>query len=258
MIPLKDDVPCKRKPIVNYIMIGICSLVFALQVGTGAGNSYIVERMGMVPARIASLPDEPVLVPSRVVVGTPFGVQVVDGVRALESAAVPEWFTLVTCVFLHGGWLHFLGNMWFLFIFGDNVEDRLGHATFAALYLGTGIIAGLAHLVVNFDSTMPTIGASGAIAGVMGAYLWMFPRARVLTVIPLLFFWPIVVIPAPLFLIFWFGMQFWSGTLSVNSQDAAGVAWWAHIGGFLAGLACAAALGRTPPTEETDLVRSGE
>jgi len=255
MIPLRDDVPCKRRPIVNYIMIGTCSLVFALQVWTGAGNSYMVERLGMVPARIASLPDEPVLIPTRVAVATPFGVQVMDGVRALEPAAVPEWLTLLTCVFLHGGWLHFLGNMWFLFIFGDNVEDRLGHATFAALYLGTGIIAGLAHLVVNFDSTAPTIGASGAIAGVMGAYLWMFPRARVLTVIPLLFFWPIVVIPAPLFLIFWFGMQFWSGTLSVTSQDAAGVAWWAHIGGFLAGLACAAALGRTPPTEAESTVK---
>ena len=250
MIPIKDDVVCKRTPFVNYLFMALCTAMFALQVSTGAGNSYVVERMGMVPARIAAEPGEPVLVPTQVAVQTRLGIEVVEALRPLEPAAVPEWLTLLTCVFLHGGWLHFLGNMWFLWIFGDNVEDRLGHATFAALYLGTGIVAGLAHLVVNFASPIPTIGASGAIAGVMGAYLWMFPRAQVLTVVPLLFFWPLLILPAPIFLGIWFLMQFWSGALSVTSEAAAGVAWWAHIGGFVAGLACAAALG--PASDETD------
>jgi membrane associated rhomboid family serine protease len=260
VIPIRDDIAQERAPIVCYMMMALCSIMFALQLWSGQGNGYVVERMGMVPSRISALPGEPVLVPSRVAVETPFGTRIVDGVRPLEPAAVPEWLTLLTCVFLHGGWLHFLGNMWFLYVFGSSVEARLGHATFAALYLGTGIVAGLAHFVVNFDSTAPTIGASGAIAGVMGAYLWMFPRAKVLTVIPLVFLWPAFVLPAPMFLTLWFVLQFWNGTVSVNSSQAAGVAWWAHIGGFIAGLACAAALGGTlgvaeshPGAEEASL-----
>ena len=250
MIPLKDDLNCQRVPLVNYTLITLCSVMFALQLWTGTGNDYLVERLGMVPARISATPEEPVLVPARMVVETPFGPQLVNGVRAIESAAVPEWLTLVTCIFLHGGWLHFLGNMWFLLIFGNKVEDRLGHATYAALYVGTGIVAGLSHLVVNFDSIAPTIGASGAIAGVMGAYLWMFPRARVMTLIPLIFLWPVVVLPAPLFLSIWFVLQFWSGAFSITSPEVAGVAWWAHIGGFMAGLACGAALGHEQPKVE--------
>jgi membrane associated rhomboid family serine protease len=250
MIPIKDDVVCKRTPFVNYLFMILCTAVFALQVSTGAGNSHVVERMGMVPARIAAEPGEEILVPTRVAIQTPFGIRVVEAERPLVPAAVPEWLTLVTCIFLHGGWLHFLGNMWFLWIFGDNVEDRLGHATFAVLYLGTGVVAGLAHMVFNFSSPIPTIGASGAIAGVMGAYLWMFPRAQVLTIIPLLFFWPLLILPAPIFLGIWFIMQFWSGALAVTSEATAGVAWWAHIGGFVAGLACAAALGVEPPAAE--------
>ncbi len=247
MIPLKDDVPSRRLPVVNYLLIAFCSAMFALQIWTGSANDYVVERMGMVPARVAAPTGEPTLVPAEVLVETPFGPQIVMGVRALEPAAVPEWLTLVTCIFLHGGWLHFLGNMWFLLLFGNKVEDRLGHATYAALYLGTGLVASLTHCVVNFDSTAPTIGASGAIAGVMGAYLWMFPRAQVVTLIPLVFFWPVIVLPAPVFLSIWFVLQFWSGAFAVTSAEVDGVAWWAHIGGFMAGLACGAALGAAPP-----------
>lgn len=252
MIPLRDDVECQITPIVNYAMMAVCSLMFALQVWAGPANNYVVERMGMVPARLTAPPDEPVFVPAKLIVDTPMGPRAVDGFRPLADAAVPEWLTLVTCVFLHGGWLHFLGNMWFLFIFGDNVEERIGHVAYAALYIGTGLIAGLCHLIVNFDSVAPTIGASGAIAGVMGAYLWMFPRAKVLTVIPLVFLWPLVVLPAPIFLTVWFAMQFWSGAFSVANQDVSGVAWWAHIGGFVAGLACAAGLGREQTPADAD------
>lgn len=246
MIPLKDDVPCKQTPYVNYLMMSICTLVFGLQVWAGGANQELVERMGMVPARVMAEPGEAIFIPAEVLVQSPFGLQVMEGERALNPALVPEWLTLVTCVFLHGGWLHFLGNMWFLVIFGDNVEDRLGHAVFAALYVGTGIVASLFHLVFNLDSTIPTIGASGAIAGVMGAYLYMFPYSRVVTIVPLIFLWPVVVLPAPIFLVIWFVLQFWNGAFATISGDVSGVAWWAHIGGFVAGLASAAAIGGPP------------
>ncbi len=247
MIPIRDDIDSQRFPMVNYTMMALCALMFSVQLWSGAGNRTIVERMGMVPARISALPGEPILVPAQIAVETPLGIQIVEGVRPLEPALLPEWMTLLTSIFLHGGWLHFLGNMWFLYVFGISVEDRLGHATFAALYLGTGLVAGLAHFVVSFDSVAPTIGASGSIAGIMGAYMWMFPRAKVLTLIPLILLWPVVVLPAPLFLGIWFAIQFWSGTLAIQDGAGAGVAWWAHIGGFMAGLACAAALGRGTP-----------
>lgn len=241
MIPLRDDVKAERTPWVNYLLIILCSVMFALQIWVGAADSTVVERLGMVPARLTTVDDEPIMVPQAVLVETPLGLQVVQGARPLAPAAVPEWLTLITCVFLHGGWLHFLGNMWFLFIFGDNVEDRLGHLGYLAMYLGTGVAAGLCHLAFNIDSPVPTIGASGAIAGVMGAYLWMVPHSRVVTVVPLLFLWPIVELPAWVFLSIWFVLQFWSGTLAVTGPQASGVAWWAHIGGFVAGLAVAAA-----------------
>ncbi len=247
MIPLHDDVQSHRTPLVNYSMIGLCTLMFGLQLSAGPGNGSIVEKMGMVPARLTAPVGEQVLVPDQMLIETPFGQQLIDGFRPLDAAVVPEWLTLITCVFLHGGWLHFLGNMWFLWVFGDNVESRLGHVAYAALYLGTGIVAGLCHLIVNFDSTAPTIGASGAIAGVMGAYLFMFPGSRVMTIIPMLFLWPLIELPAPIFLGMWFLIQFWNGASGVLGQEAAGVAWWAHIGGFMAGLACAAAVGRPRP-----------
>ncbi len=244
MIPLHDDVRSQRTPLVNYCMIGLCTLMFAMQLSSGPGNGSIVERMGMVPARLTAPEGEQVLVPDQMLVDTPLGPQLIEGYRPLDTAVVPEWLTLITCIFLHGGWLHFLGNMWFLWVFGDNVEDRLGHVAYAALYLGTGLIAGLCHLIVNFDSTAPTIGASGAIAGVMGAYLVMFPRARVVTMIPMIFLWPVIELPGPVFLGIWFLLQFWNGASGILGDAATGVAWWAHIGGFMAGLACGAAVGR--------------
>ncbi|MCA9194307.1 MAG: rhomboid family intramembrane serine protease [Planctomycetales bacterium] len=251
MIPLYDDVPCGTKPYINFVLISLSSLMFALQLWANSGNEHVVERLGMVPARFATEEGEQILIPAKVLVQTPFGIRQLETVRALEPAIVPEWATLLTCVFLHGGWLHFLGNMWFLWIFGDNVEDRIGHVAYLVLYLGTGVVASMSHLIVNFDSVMPTIGASGAIAGVMGAYFWLYPRAKVLTMIPLVIFWPVVVLPAQLFLAIWFLMQFWSGTFAVTQGDVSGVAWWAHIGGFMAGLSCGAALGHTNSVPES-------
>ncbi len=144
---------------------------------------------------------------------------------------MPPLLTILTCIFLHGGWMHFLGNMWFLYIFGDNVEDRFGHGGFLAFYLGCGVAASVAHLLTNPTSGVPTVGASGAIAGVMGAYFFLYPRAVVLTLIPIFVFLHLIVVPAWVFLGVWFLIQLFKGTVSVG----AGVAWWAHIGGFAVG-----------------------
>jgi membrane associated rhomboid family serine protease len=140
-------------------------------------------------------------------------------------------------MFLHGGWLHFLGNMLYLWIFGDNVEDRLGHARYTVFYLLCGTVAALAQVWTRPDSMIPTIGASGAIAGVMGAYFVLFPHSRVLTLIPLLVFWELLEIPAIFFLGIWFVMQLFSGVGSLAAAgDTGGVAFWAHVAGFVAGL----------------------
>ena len=141
-------------------------------------------------------------------------------------------------MFLHGGWMHLIGNMWFLWIFGDNVEDVMGHGKFLLFYLLCGVAAGLTHVVLNPDSHIPTIGASGAIAGVMGAYLVKFPHARILTLVPIFFFLTTFELPAAFVLLYWFVIQFFSGVGSVaySSSSQGGTAWFAHVGGFLAGI----------------------
>ena len=146
--------------------------------------------------------------------------------------------SIVTSMFLHGGWLHVLGNMWFLFIYGRNVEDIMGSAKFFFFYMICGIIAAVVHVFFNPFSRVPTVGASGAIAGVMGAYLVKFPRARILTLVPIFFFLTTLEIPAALLLLFWFGLQFFSGVGSIGYSQIStgGIAWFAHIGGFLAGM----------------------
>jgi membrane associated rhomboid family serine protease len=143
---------------------------------------------------------------------------------------------IFTSMFLHGGWIHLIGNMWVLWIFGDNVEDRLGHVGFMLLYLASGVAAALLHIFTNAGSHVPTIGASGAIAGVMGAYFRFYPSARVETLIPPFFFGPTFVLPAVLFLGWWFLLQFFNGALSLGARSG-GVAWWAHVGGFVFGFA---------------------
>jgi membrane associated rhomboid family serine protease len=146
--------------------------------------------------------------------------------------------TLVSSMFLHGGWSHFIGNMWYLWIFGDNVEDRMGHARFVAFYLLCGMVAALGHVAMDPSSTLPTIGASGAIAGVMGAYFVLYPHSRVLTLIPLIIYFEIVELPAVLLLGFWFVMQlFNAGAIAVTASTAGGgIAFAAHVAGFVAGL----------------------
>ena len=245
MIPLRDEVRSSTVPVVNYGIIALCTVTFLAQVGGSMGRDEeaggrsaadsILERYGMIPARVLD-PERPVLVVERVEVRTPLGWLPMERSRPAEPPPFAPWLTLLTCIFLHGGWLHFLGNMWFLHIFGDNVEDRLGHLGYVLFYLGCGVAASAAHLFTNPGSTVPTIGASGAIAGVMGGYMLLYPHARVLTLVPIFFFIEIMVLPAYVFLGIWFLLQFFQGTLSISSTEASGVAWWAHIGGFAAGL----------------------
>ncbi len=237
MIPLKDDVPSRSTPFVNYAVIAICAVVFFAQLGEDPSGASLVERYGMIPARVLDS-ERPIEIRDVVAVPTRFGVQLREVSRPAAPPAVPGWLTLLTCIFLHGGWMHFLGNMWFLWIFGDNVEDRFGHVGYVVFYVGCGLLASLTHLVTGPGSEVPTIGASGAIAGVMGAYFLLYPRATVLTLVPIFVIIQILVIPAPIFLGIWFLMQLFQGTFSLGAESG-GVAWWAHIGGFAAGFGAA-------------------
>lgn len=249
MIPLKDNIPSRTVPLVNYAIIALTALAFLAQLReAGDPNPQLVERYGMIPRRVLQ-PDAEIMV--REVV------QLHGQLALVQREAAPPpfnpWLTLVTCIFFHGGWMHFLGNMWFLFIFGDNVEDRVGHVGYVLFYLFCGTAASAAHLISSPGSEIPTIGASGAIAGVMGAYFLLYPRAMVLSVVPLFFFLQMIVLPAPVFLGIWFVIQFFQGAASITATQSGGVAWWAHVGGFAVGYLIASLLkftGETSPPVE--------
>lgn len=233
MFPLKDDIPAQRTPLVNFVFIGLCAAVFAYQFSLGSKDEDFVTAYGMIPARLtegnrAMVVERPQMIEQR------GQYQVVNERVELPPAPISPWATLLTCMFLHGGLLHVAGNLWFLWIFGDNVEDRFGPVRYAILYLGSGLAAGLLHVAFDPRSTIPTVGASGAIAGVMGSYFVLYPRARVLTAIPIFIFIQFIVVPAPLFLGIWFLFQLVAGLLSDPSTG--GVAWWAHVGGFAFGI----------------------
>ncbi len=230
MIPLRDDNPTTRTPVVTLAVIAACSAVFLWQ---GAGTSALDEvtaRLAMVPARVSGEED----VVLRLSHGASRNIAV-----ELPPAWVPEWLTMLTCTFLHGSWLHLLGNLWILWIFGDNVEERFGRLRYLAFYLGCGVLASVTHYFSEPHSPVPTVGASGAIAGVMGAYLLLYPHARVLTLIPLGILLHTAVVPAWVFLGLWFALQLLQGLVTLGGEAVGGVAWWAHIGGFVAGLAFA-------------------
>ncbi len=211
MIPLRDTVQSKTYPIIRNVIIGINVLVFLWQLGQGPYLESVLNLYGIVPIRYSN--------------------QSLSG----DYTFLQQVFPFFSYMFLHGGFFHLLGNMWFLYIFGDNVEDRLGPSRFLAFYILSGIAAVLIHLATNWQSRLPTIGASGAIAGVMGAYFLLFPRARVLTMVPIFFFPLLFELPAVFFLGYWVLIQFLYATVSYG--QAGGVAWWAHIGGFIFGLA---------------------
>ncbi|MEW5801844.1 MAG: rhomboid family intramembrane serine protease [bacterium] len=214
MIPLKDDVPSTSFPAVTVAVIGLNCLVFISQMLFGAeGGRRIVSTFGIIPYELSHFTDLPPYTP------------------------IPLPFTLITSMFLHGGLAHLVGNMLYLWIFGDNVEDSMGHVRFAVFYLLCGLAAAFTQIIVAPSSTIPMIGASGAISGVLGAYLLLYPRAKVLTLIFLGFFIETVRIPASLLLSLWIIIQVLSGASSLVAHSlSGGVAWFAHIGGFLMGI----------------------
>ena len=210
MIPIRDTIRSQTYPIVNSVIIGVNVLVFLVQPSQGQGLQEFFHIYGLVPARYA-----------------------IPQISAYFTTS-QQIISFLTFMFLHGGFLHLLGNMWFLYIFGDNVEDKLGHLRYLAFYLLCGLASGLSHLALNWHSEIPTIGASGAIAGVMGAYFILYPHAKVLTLVPIFFFVQFLEVPAFLFLGIWVLFQFLSAAGA--SPQMGGIAWWAHIGGFLFGI----------------------
>ncbi len=215
MFPLRDNIPSARPPYVNYLLIAVSVLAFFWEMSLGPHLEQVVEVLGFIPARFLSL-------------------------LFRGSASWPEILApLVTSLFLHGGWLHLIGNMWFLYVFGDNVEDILGHGRYLGFYLACGVAANLIYLAFSPRAPVPLVGASGAIAGVMGAYFYLFPGARILTLFLIIFIPIFIELPAYFFLGFWFLLQFLYGTSTIGAVSqklGGGVAWWAHVGGFLVGI----------------------
>lgn len=209
MIPIRDQIPTRRVPIVNYLLIAANVFVFVLQWMAGQNQEALVYRFALIPANFLT---------------------------NLNLANIGDIFS---GMFMHAGLAHLGGNMLYLWIFGDNVEDSMGSAKYLIFYLAGGVIASLAHIFTNPTSQIPTVGASGAIAAVLGAYLVLYPRSRVLTFIPIGFFMRLTSVPAILVLGLWFVLQLFSGVVSLGAADVGGVAFWAHIGGFLAGVVMA-------------------
>ena len=221
MIPLRDTIPAKNYPVVTHALIGINILIFLVQMSQGAHLDRFLLTYGLVPARYT-----------------------IDEVAA-HFTGFQQLFAFISFMFLHGGFWHLIGNLWFLYIFGDNVEDRLGHLRYIVFYLGCGIASGIAHLLLNRYSTAPTIGASGAIAGIMGAYFLSYPRAKILTLIPILFIPWFIEIPAFYFLAAWLLFQLINAAGIIGGS---GIAWWAHVGGFIFGMLALKTLDYLPKT----------
>jgi membrane associated rhomboid family serine protease len=219
MIPLKNMMGRRSVPVVTILLIAVNVLVFYYQVTlSNAANEALIRTFGLVPLKM-----------KLALAGSHY---------TLVEALLP----LITCMFLHGGFLHILGNMWFLWIFGGAVEDRLGPIQYLLFYFICGIGSGLAQAIFSWGSSLPSIGASGAISGVLGAYVVFFPSSRILTLVPLFVFFFTAQIPAIIFIGLWFLIQFLSGVSALNTPGAAslgGVAWWAHVGGFVLGLVLA-------------------
>ena len=204
MIPLRDVIPSRTFPALVIAIIALNAFAFLFeQTLSDRELALFVRGYGVVPARF-------------------------------------EWISVFTSMFLHGGWMHILGNMLFLWIFGDNVEDRMGHGRFLVFYLLCGTVAALAHVMSEPGSLIPTIGASGAVAGVMGAYFVLYPHSRILTLLPLFIFWQVIEVPALVFLGLWFVLQLFSGVgtmlMATQGAPAGGIAFWAHVAGFVAGV----------------------
>jgi membrane associated rhomboid family serine protease len=219
MLPLRDNIPSRSLPLVNWALIALNALVFIYQTTLKplALNNFI-NTYGVIPAQ-------------------------------LSLAHPSTWIPLCTAIFLHGGWFHLISNMWVLFIFGDNIEDRMGHFRYLGFYVLGGVFANVLQALITPSSLVPAIGASGAIAAVLGGYFFLFPRARVVTLIPIFLYPWIVEISAFIFLGFWFIMQLYSGFQSLSMPEGTsvgGIAWWAHIGGFVFGILAVLIFARRP------------
>ena len=215
MIPIRDTIPHRRAPVMTWAIIAANVVVFLYELTLSPQElEALFYTFGIVPARY-SHPEWAQLV------GLP----------------MDDYWPFLTCMFLHGGWLHIIGNMWSLWIFGDNVEDVMGAWRFLIFYLLTGLAAGLTHYFLNIHSVVPTVGASGAIAGVLGAYFVLFPRSQILVVVPIFFFPFFFQLPAVTYLLFWFLSQILGGAVAgLSSSQVSGIAFWAHVGGFVAGI----------------------
>jgi membrane associated rhomboid family serine protease len=227
VIPYKDENPAELTPIVTVGIIGVNILAWLFVQGAGGNDETLaasVCQLGLIPGELLRT-----VAPGTAV---PLGA----GLHCLVSAE-PHWSTVLTSMFMHGGWIHLLGNMWFLWVFGNNIEDAMGHARFVVFYLVCGVIAALTQMLVAPHSAVPMVGASGAISGVMGAYVLLFPRVRVHTLVWLGFFVTTVTLPAYVMLGYWFVYQLLLGTVGALAQVEGGTAFWAHVGGFLAGMA---------------------
>lgn len=223
MIPLRDSVRPGRTPFVNWALILINLYVFYQEAKLFPDQlNQVFYSFGVIPADVTHL--------------------------AVSGASLgPVVLPFFTAMFLHGGWMHVLGNMLFLFIFGDNVEDRLGHARYLLFYLAVGIVGSVGHVLANPTSTAPVVGASGAVAGILGAYIVSFPGSRVLSLVPIFFFFTIMELPAVIFIALWFIIQLFNGVASLGGV-ANSVAWWAHVGGFIAGAVLIKLLVQKRPT----------
>lgn len=213
MIPIRDRNPSGTFPAVTLSIIVLNALVFLYELSLDRKLDFFLFQYGVVPLKVLSSPDIP------------------------HTTLAETYLPFLTYMFLHGGFIHLIGNMWYLWIFGDNIEDKLGRFRFILFYLACGVGSAFVHVLLNSQSGVPCVGASGAIAGVLGAYMISFPRARVLVVIPLFIIWQLIELPAILVLGFWFLIQFFNGAAAISSiEGGAGIAWWAHIGGFVLGI----------------------
>lgn len=222
MFPLRDENPTELTPVVTVLIIVANVLVWLFVQGAGAGSAFLESLCahGAIPGHITGALGSGEVVPL--------------GPDATCRIGPPGYGTLLTSMFMHGGWMHLIGNMWFLWVFGNNVEDSMGHGRFAFFYVLTGLIAAGAHIAAAPGSAVPTVGASGAISGIMGAYIVLYPRVRVDTLIILLFYVRVIPLPAWTLLLLWFFLQLLEGAIAAGGV-ASGVAVWAHIGGFVAG-----------------------
>jgi len=237
MFPLHDDNPTRSAPALTIALIAANVLVFLYQISLGLDFSAFAY--GLVPAELMQGADH-------LYAGRRLGLPPGTGVRNLDPAAL----TVLTSMFMHGGWLHLIGNMWYLWLFGNNIEDALGRARFPVFYLTCGGLAALSQVLLSPASLVPMVGASGAVAGILGAYLVTFPGSRVTTLVTLGFFWQTVQIPAGIVLGFWFVLQFVSGLGALGlPANTGGVAYAAHVGGFVAGMVLIRLFGATgrPP-----------